>query len=224
MIGPAMNFLAHSALAFDDPALLAGQFAGDFARGTDLSRFPPRVAAGIRLHRRVDALSDAHPAAVAARRGFEPPLRRHAGIVLDVVFDHLLARAWPAPAGRDLAAHAAWAHAALAAHRGALPPALEGFRRFAVREDLLRGNADAARVAATLRRLARRSPRMAPLALAAERVPALAERLEEPFRALWPALERGARARLEELEAGGGTGGGGTGGGGPATRTRRTSA
>jgi len=201
IIVAVMNFLAHSALAFDDPALVAGQFAGDFVRGADLGRFPARVASGIRLHRRIDAFTDAHPAVVEARRSFDPDLRRHAGIVIDVIFDHLLAREWPSPHGRDLRAHAAWVDASLVAHADCLPPALARFRGHIAREDVLAGNRDATSVATTFARLSRRSPRMAPLALAAGQVGPLAERLQEAFRTLWPELERTACERLDELLA-----------------------
>ena len=188
-------------LAFDDPALLAGQVAGDFVRGRDLSAFPPRLALGLRLHRRIDALSDAHPRLAAARAGFEPALRRHAGIVIDVVFDHHLARRWPHPGGRDLPEHAGWVDAALARHRPHLPPSAARPADFLSREPLLAGNVERAAVTRTLRRLSRRSPRMAPLALAAERTDALVERLEAPFVELWPELERAAHRALRELEA-----------------------
>ena len=187
--GRVVNFLAHSALAFDDPALLAGQFAGDFVRGRDLSGFPPRVASGIRLHRRVDAFTDAHPEVAAARRAFEPPLRRHAGIVVDVVFDHLLAGRWPAPAGRSLPAHARWVDDALARHGAVLPERLAGFALWLARERLLEGNAEAASVGRTLERLSRRSDRMAPLAAAAIDIEPVIERLRLPFERFWPSLE-----------------------------------
>ena len=201
MIDTPMNFLAHSALAFDDPALVAGQFAGDFVRGTDLSAFPPRVAAGIRLHRRVDAFTDAHPSVAAARTAFAPELRRHAGIIVDVVFDHLLARDWPGAGGRTLVAHARWTDAALAAHAPSLPPSLRRFAAFARRTRLLEGNARVGAVGETLERLARRSPRMRPLSLAAARAESLVAPLEAPFACLWPALADMAASRLAELEA-----------------------
>jgi len=195
----AVNFLAHSALAFDDPSLLVGQFAGDFVRGRDLSGFPPRVATGIRLHRSIDAFTDAHPALRVARRGFEPTLRRHAGIVVDVVFDHLLARHWPAPAGRDLPGHARWVDESLAVHRTVLPPALARFATFVRGERLLEGNVEPRSIGRTLERLSRRSPRMAPLALAATRGTPLVSSLSEPFAAFWPELVRMADTRYAEL-------------------------
>lgn len=193
-----MNLLAHSVLAFDDAALLAGQFAGDFVRGPDLSGWSPRVAAGIRLHRRVDAFTDAHPLVVAARSEFEPALRRHAGVIIDVVFDHLLARAWPRPAGRTLAEHARWVDASLTAHGPELPAALVRFAGFVRAERVLERNTEPAAVARTLERLSRRSERMAPLALAAGQVDAIAVRLDAPFTQLWPVLERMARDALAD--------------------------
>ena len=192
----AVNFLAHSALAFDDTALLAGQFAGDFVRGRDLSAFPTRVASGIRLHRRVDAFTDGHPLIAAARTGFAPPLRRHAGIVIDVVLDHLLARRWTHPAGRALTDHALWVDEALAAHARSLPQPLRRFAAWAARERMLESNVEAAAVGRTLVRLSRRSDRMAPLARAAEGIEPVIERLHEPFERFWPELERMASAWL----------------------------
>lgn len=46
------------------------------------------------MHRRVDAVTDAHPHVLAARRRFDPARRRVAGIALDVFHDHLLASDW----------------------------------------------------------------------------------------------------------------------------------
>src|ERR1043165_6125429 len=59
------------------------------------------------VHRRIDRYTDAHPDVVAARALFPDGLRRYAGIVLDVHFDHLLARDWPRWDGGSLAAFTA---------------------------------------------------------------------------------------------------------------------
>ncbi len=88
-----MNFLAHGWLArggSDD--FLYGNLIADGVKGTDLDAWEPAVAAGIRHHRRVDAFVDRHPVlleikALAPRDG-----RRVAGIALDLMWDHCLAR------------------------------------------------------------------------------------------------------------------------------------
>lgn len=90
-----MNYLAHLLIADRVGADLSGAILGDFVRGPDLTRFDPAVALSIRLHRRIDTLTDRHPAVLAAIGRFEPQPRRYAPIILDVLFDHVLATQWP---------------------------------------------------------------------------------------------------------------------------------
>lgn len=89
-----MNYLAHLYLAERTGTSFAGNFLGDFVRGRLDGRFAPEIEAGIRLHRRIDSYSDSHPLLMEARARFHAPFRRYAGILLDVYFDHLLARHW----------------------------------------------------------------------------------------------------------------------------------
>lgn len=89
-----MNFLAHLYLADRTETSLAGSVLGDVVRGPDLSAYPPDIALGIRLHRRVDAFTDRHPIMQCARAPFVQGHRRYAGIVLDMAADHALARQW----------------------------------------------------------------------------------------------------------------------------------
>lgn len=196
-----MNFLAHSLLGFDDEALLVGQLAGDFVRGRDLGALPARVALGVRLHRSIDAFTDAHPATAGVRARFAPGLRRYAGIALDIGCDHVLAREWPAGAALtssapapDLGAHAARIDAALRRHAAVLPAGLARFAPHLVR--VLPTWADREGVAATLDRLSRRSPRFAPLAVTAAELERLDAELRAMVHVLWPAAALHARDML----------------------------
>ena len=56
--------------------------------------FQADIQAGIRAHQKIDVYSDNHPVCRAARQRLQPPYRRFAGILLDVYFDHFLARGW----------------------------------------------------------------------------------------------------------------------------------
>ena len=98
-LGATMGAIVQATRAFRGPsrALRAGRrrrcdarrrAARDFWRGAPDPAWPAALAAGVRLHRRVDVHTDAHPAVRAARALFVPPLRRYAGIALDVWFDH----------------------------------------------------------------------------------------------------------------------------------------
>jgi acyl carrier protein phosphodiesterase len=87
-----MNYLAHAYLSFGDPLLLTGNMIADHVKGQKaLQHFPERIAAGIRLHRKIDAFADEHPAALRARPWFREAYRLYAGPILDALWDHFLA-------------------------------------------------------------------------------------------------------------------------------------
>ena len=94
-----VNFLAHSlipALAAEPghPDLIAGGFMGDFIKGPVPENLPDTLAEGVRLHRRIDAYSNAQPKIRASCARFPTELRRFAPIFVDVIADHLLATRW----------------------------------------------------------------------------------------------------------------------------------
>ena len=89
-----MNFLAHLWLADRTGTSPAGAILGDWVRGRVPPKYPEELRVGIALHRRVDTLTDAHPVIAIARSRFPAGPRRYAGIVLDLITDHLLARRW----------------------------------------------------------------------------------------------------------------------------------
>ena len=89
-----MNHLAHFHLAWPERELLAGALEGDYCKGPLGSEIPAGLARGVRLHRLVDAYTDQHPDLALVRRAFPPGLRRYAGILLDLCFDHYLSLHW----------------------------------------------------------------------------------------------------------------------------------
>ncbi len=89
-----MNILAHLYLADRTRTSAAGQILGDMVKGPLDGRYPAEVEHGIALHRRIDSFTDWHPITTDLRRRFEPPLRRYAGILVDIGFDYCLASNW----------------------------------------------------------------------------------------------------------------------------------
>ena len=89
-----MNFLAHALLAGDVEADRIGGLMGDFIKGPLPAGLPPDLAAGVALHRAIDSFADRHPAFAASRARVSPLRRRVGGILVDLFYDHLLARDW----------------------------------------------------------------------------------------------------------------------------------
>ena len=89
-----MNFLAHALLSGEAEADRVGGLMGDFVKGPLPAGLPPDLAAGVALHRAIDSFADRHPAFAASRARVSPGRRRVGGILVDLFYDHLLARDW----------------------------------------------------------------------------------------------------------------------------------
>ena len=89
-----MNYLAHLFLAGPSAESLLGNLAGDFVKGPLHERFPPEIAAGIRMHRKIDEFTDTHPAVASFRRVVAAEHGHYARVICDVFFDHFLSCDW----------------------------------------------------------------------------------------------------------------------------------
>lgn len=91
-----MNFLAHALLAGDKPALIVGGVVGDWIKGILPGTLPDDLAQGVALHRAIDHFAESHPAFNRSRTRVSLERRRYAGVLVDVFYDHLLAKNWAA--------------------------------------------------------------------------------------------------------------------------------
>ncbi len=89
-----LNYLAHLYLADRTGTSPAGAILGDHVRGRLEPDTRTGVRSGIVLHRRVDHFTDHHPAVQPLLAALPPGFRRYGGILIDIYFDHLLARHW----------------------------------------------------------------------------------------------------------------------------------
>ena len=86
-----MNYLAHAYLSFNEPGILLGNMISDHVKGKKKLDYPSQIQKGIRLHRLIDAFTDAHEATREAKEVFRPQYRLYSGAFVDIVYDHFLA-------------------------------------------------------------------------------------------------------------------------------------
>ncbi len=190
----AMNHLAHAVLVGDDEALQLGGMLGDFVRGRpDRARFSAPVIVGIRLHRAIDVYTDAHPQVAAARCLLPPPYRRYAGILLDMWFDHCLARDFPRWYAQPLEHCSAALRDLLRRHHAILPPELQRFRAYMEAHDLPGAYADPVMLDKALHGIGRRLRRDNPLDSALSVLTVHEAALQRHFEAFFPQLQVFAR-------------------------------
>jgi acyl carrier protein phosphodiesterase len=90
-----MNFLAHLYLSHDEPQTMVGNFIGDFVKGRSLAdQYTPGIVRGIELHRAIDLFTDTHAVVKESKARLRPLYRHYAGVIVDIFYDHFLARNW----------------------------------------------------------------------------------------------------------------------------------
>jgi len=89
-----MNYLAHIFLASHSNDAMVGALLDDFVKASNGDQYDYPIALEIALHRKIDVYTDSHPIIQDARQLFENGRRRYAGILLDIFYDHVLAKNW----------------------------------------------------------------------------------------------------------------------------------
>jgi acyl carrier protein phosphodiesterase len=158
-----VNVLAHALLAGDDAALRLGGIMGDFVHGNPDQAIPARVRDGIHLHRAIDSFTDSHDEVHAARERLPAPFRRYAGILLDMWFDHCLARDFARWSDQPLEVVSTNLRRELHAAGPLLPDSLNRFLGYMDANDLPAGYARAEAIGKALKGISQRLTRANPV-------------------------------------------------------------
>ena len=158
-----MNFLAHALLAGDTPALIVGGVVGDWIKGSLPGNLPDDLAQGVALHRAIDHYAESHPAFNRSRSRVSAERRRYAGVLVDVFYDHLLARNWAAIHGQPLDEYCEAVYALIRERLNDLPESAQPALALMAKEDWLGSYAQIEGIADVLARMSRRARQPNPL-------------------------------------------------------------
>jgi acyl carrier protein phosphodiesterase len=146
------------------------------------------LAEAIRRHRRIDALTDEHPAVGRSRRRLDPPYRHTARIIVDVFHDHFLARHWLQFSDEPLPAFCQRMYGIIRQSSALLPdPVRARFLRM-TEEDWLGGYVDLRSITLALRGISRRLSRGGALEDAVDLLRADYRSFEDDFLEFFPQL------------------------------------
>ncbi len=159
-----MNFLAHALLAGDAPALIVGGVVGDWIKGPLPGVLPDDLAKGVALHRAIDSFAESHPAFRQSRSRVSVARRRYAGVLVDVFYDHLLARNWAAIDHRPLEEYCASVYRLINGRLHDLPIDAHPALTLMAKEDWLTSYEQIEGIADVLARMSRRARQPNPLA------------------------------------------------------------
>ncbi|WP_068771251.1 ACP phosphodiesterase [Termitidicoccus mucosus] len=183
-----MNWLAHLHLSKPAPAFRIGSLLPDFTTPACIAALPEEFQRGAECHRRIDAFTDAHPVVRRSMARVGPHYRRFAGVLVDVFYDHILARDWASHAGIPLPAFAAEIYDGFRSQRTLLPDDLNARFDLMIEHDWLCGYRELAGIRAALARLSSRLRRPFDLAAATDILAQNHEAFRSDFNTYFPQL------------------------------------
>lgn len=89
-----MNHLAHIYLSDEDDFIKIGNFMADAVKGNHYDHYPAGIQIGIKLHRFIDSFTDSHPIYRQSKHRLHEKFGHYAGVIMDIVYDHFLAKNW----------------------------------------------------------------------------------------------------------------------------------
>ena len=183
-----MNYLAHLYLADDDAESRIGSLMGDFVKGAIGGDLAPAVSWGVRLHRRIDAYTDAHPTVRRSKQRIRPEFRRYAGILVDLYYDHFLALQWDRYSSEPLESFAREVYRILRAHQHGFPARMQRSMSYMVDNELLQSYRHIGGIERALKGIEGRLKRPSRLHEAAYDLEQHYRALESDFEAFFPGL------------------------------------
>ncbi len=191
-----MNYLAHFLLAeqvaqrcnLEAKGLLVGGLLGDFVKGPLRGDYPSAWEVGIRLHRRIDALTDSHPLVGQCLQALPPSYRRYGGIMLDVCFDHCLSVNWPRFHHQDLKEFNAQSYRSLLERCDNYPSPAKRQIRVLAQYDVLSNLGNWQTIETMLARIGQRVKRDNPLAHCGPELAKVLPLINQQFAMLYPNL------------------------------------
>jgi acyl carrier protein phosphodiesterase len=194
-----VNLLAHFHLAGPDGGLIAGGLEGDYFKGPLRGELPLNLERGIQLHRAIDAYTDGHSLVQQLRREFPPNLRRYAGILIDLSFDHYLSLHWSRFSNVPLADFNTGIYRTLAEHEAFLSDGARTMVAHLQEYDILNLYLAWETVPATAKRIGERFKRHNPFLGVDRRLSPLKGPLEHTFLNFYPQLQSYCEAKAKLL-------------------------
>jgi acyl carrier protein phosphodiesterase len=194
-----LNFLAHIYLSGDSEDLITGNFIADFVKGSQLSRFSPGVINGIRLHRSIDAYTDAHPVVRQSKERLSARYRKYAPVILDIFYDHFLAADWCRYSDTELGEFAAWFYRVISLRMEMLPERAQTMLPYMIHHNWLVSYANVQGIQKVLQGMSRRARFVSGMETAADELVMHYGEFREEFGLFFPDLKAFAGEEIRKL-------------------------
>ncbi len=187
---PPVNFLAHLYLSGNDPDIQLGNFIGDFVKGRNLTeQFDPGIAKGIELHRAIDEFTDKHAVVRLSKLRLREKYRHYAPVIIDIFYDHYLAKNWNRYHQTFLPDYAEGIYAMLMSRESVLPEKTKWMMPYMIKGNWLANYARIDGIGRVLKGMSRRTPYDSKMHEAVEDLKISYSEFEKEFFEFFPELD-----------------------------------
>lgn len=183
-----MNFLAHIYLSGITEDILLGNFIADMVKGRQIENFHQGIVEGIMLHRKIDSFTDTHPVVDQSKMRLRNKYRLYSGVVVDMFYDHYLARNWNEYSRHSLTRFVKEAYHVLLKNYFLLPIRAKNVLPYMVSMNWLVNYADTNRLKRHFEGMAMRTPFKSGMENAVEDLLLHYDEFENEFRTFFPEL------------------------------------
>ncbi len=184
-----MNFLAHLYLSGNDDDIIIGNFIADMVKGRQINGYRSGIVEGIKLHRKIDDYTDAHPVVRQSKARLRGKYRLYSGVVVDMYYDHFLAKNWQQYSDYDLGEYVGRAYGILSSSMDILPERARYILPFMIDNNWLVNYADPEMLSHNFGGMARRTPFDSKMETAVDELLQNYEEFGSEFRAFFPELK-----------------------------------
>jgi len=185
--GEKMNYLAHIHLSDNSDENMLGNFLGDSVNKPLENEFEYSIKHGILMHKKLDTFTDSHPDFLRSRKRISSTNRRLSGVLIDMFYDHFLAKNWDEYSSISLDEYADNFYKILEKFSYCLPDKLTSRMPFMIKENWLLSYKDISGIEISVNRISKRfSNTKHPLVNPIDELINNYESLENDFKSFYP--------------------------------------
>ena len=182
-----MNFLAHLYLSPQNDEIIFGNFIADSVKGKEaFDAYPKLIQQGILLHREIDQYTDRHPVFKMSRKRLQPKYRKYSGVIVDIFYDHFLARYWSEYSDKKIENFVSKNYQMLIRNFGQLPKRSKRILPFMIAQNWLVNYSNLKDLRRVFRGMSRRTSNSSSMLTSVDDLELNYEQFENEFRIFFP--------------------------------------
>ena len=194
-----MNFLAHIYLSGNNDFIKIGNFMADSIHGKRYLEYSGDLQKGILLHRYIDTFTDAHPSYRKSKHRFHEKYGHYAGVIMDIVYDHFLAKNWNSYFNDNLEVYAANFYSLMQRNFDLLTPKTQNLLPYMIEQNWLVQYASLEGLEVILFQMDYRTKHRVNMQEAIVEVNFFYDELESEFKLFFKELQQHSKQKLIEL-------------------------